>query len=83
MGVKDNMNTYFFKVRFYYSDDIKMYAVSARSEDNAELVLLDDLYRKYLQCAKCDTELVGVCDTFYFRSSGESLELEEGDVVML
>lgn len=83
MGVKDIMKAYIFKVHFHYSDDVKMYVVSARSEDNAELVLLDNLYRKYLQCAKCDTELVGVCDTFYFRSNGESLELEEGDVVML
>lgn len=83
MGVKDNMNTYFFKVRFYYSDDIKNYVVSAKSGDVAEMLLLDDLYRRYLQYAKCDTELIGVCDTFYSTVNGGSVELEEGDIIEL
>lgn len=77
------MKVYIFKVRFYYSDDIVMYAVSAKSEDNAEMLLLDEVYRKYLRYAKCDTTLVGVCDHFYSISNGDSLELEEGDVISL
>lgn len=83
MGVKDIMNTYFFKVRFYYSDDIKNYVVSAKSGDVAEMLLLDDLYRRYLQYAKCDIELIGVCGTFYSTVNGGSVELEEGDIVEL
>lgn len=77
------MKAYIFKVHFYYSDNIVNYVVGARSEDHAELLLVDDLYRKYLRLAKFDFDLIGVCDCFHSNSNGESTELEEGNVIAL